>query len=83
MVKKFQHILGLCSSSQQRKLENRYPASNLCIKLEFFIGQKYTLLFKLLVITLTYHNLIYSLYFSDILYAIDVLCSTRSDIDIL
>ena len=44
VVKKFQHILGLCSSSQQRKLENRYHASNLCMKLEFFIGQKYTLL---------------------------------------
>ena len=44
VVKKFQHILGLCSSSQQRRLENRYHASNLCMKLEFFIGQKYTLL---------------------------------------
>ena len=40
VVKKFQHILGLCSSSKQRKLENRYYASNLCVKLEFFIGQK-------------------------------------------
>ena len=38
---------------------------------------------KLLVITLKYHNLIYYLYFSDILCATDVLCSTRSDIDIL
>ena len=37
----------------------------------------------LLVITLKYHNLIYYLYFSDILCATDVLCSTRSDIDIL
>ena len=40
VVKKFQHILGLCSSSKQRKLENRYDASNLCMKLEFFISQK-------------------------------------------
>ena len=38
---------------------------------------------KLLVITLTYHTLIYYLYFIDILYATDVLCSTRSDINIL
>ncbi len=60
VVKKFQHILCLCSSSKQRELENRYDASNLCMKLEFFISQKYTLLLiKLLVITLTYHNLIY------------------------
>ena len=26
VVKKFQHVLGVCSSSQQRKLENRYHA---------------------------------------------------------
>ena len=31
VVKKFQHILGLCSSSKQRKLENRYDASNLFV----------------------------------------------------
>ena len=39
VVKKFQHILGLCSSSKQvqRKLENWYHASNICMKLEFLL----------------------------------------------
>ena len=51
---------------------------------EFFHWSEVDIVVKLLVITLTYHNLIYYLYFSDILCAIDVLCSTRSDyIDIL
>ena len=48
-----------------------------------FHWSKVDIVVKLLVITFKYHNLIYYLYFSDILCATGVLCSTRSDIDIL
>ena len=59
VVKKFQHILGLCSSSKRRKLENRYHASNLCMKRGIFHWSEIDTVVKLLVTTLTYHNLIY------------------------